>query len=125
MLLSIIGDKLTIELEWFEQLWAFNWEKTLEIPLAHIQRVTTEEPPSSWMEIRAPGTFIPRIIKAGTYYTSRGKEFWYVTGDRDYLSLELKDEPWKKIVLTVDRSQSWLERINLTINQNSGDSLRL
>lgn len=125
MILSLIGDKLTIEWEWFEQLWAFHWQKTLEIPLDHIQRVTTEEPASSWMEIRAPGTFIPRIIKAGTYYTARGKEFWYVTRDRDYLCLELKYEPFNKIVLTLDRNTSWLERINLTIHQNSGDSLRL
>lgn len=125
MILSIVGDKLILELEGLEQLWAFHWEKNLEIPLAHIQQVTTEEPVSSWMEIRAPGTFIPRIIKAGTYYTSHGKEFWYVTRDRDYLCLELQDEPFQKIVLTLDRNTSWLERINLTIHQNSGDSLRL
>ncbi|MGB7059068.1 MAG: hypothetical protein WBD58_15290 [Geitlerinemataceae cyanobacterium] len=94
-------------------------------PLEHIQRVTTEEPSSSWREIRAPGTFIPRVIKAGTYYTSLGKEFWYVTRDRDYLAISLKNESFDKIVLTVDRNTSWLERINLTVNQNSGNSLRL
>ena len=26
-----------------------------------------------------PVTFIPGVIKAGTYLTNRGKEFWYVT----------------------------------------------
>ncbi|HIK33800.1 MAG TPA: hypothetical protein IGS17_11940 [Oscillatoriales cyanobacterium M59_W2019_021] len=113
MILSIVGDKFIIEWEWFEQLWGCTWEKTLEIPLAHIRQASNEEPPSSWMELRAPGTFIPRVIKAGTYYTSRGKEFWYVTRDRDYLVLELEDEPYNKIVLTVDGSQSWLERINV------------
>lgn len=110
--LSIIGNKLQIELEWYEQLWAFTMNKTLEIPLDRIERVTTEEPQSNWAEIRAPGTFLPGVIKAGTYYTSRGKEFWYVTKDKDYLTLELKDEPYKRIILTLDRNEAWIEQIN-------------
>jgi hypothetical protein len=111
MRLSIVEQKIQIELEWYEQLWAFNWYNTFEIPLIHIENVTTDEPPSTWQEIRAPGTFLPGVIKAGTYYTPRGKEFWYVTKDRDYLVLELRDESFKKIILTLDQNQSWLERI--------------
>lgn len=111
MNLSIIDKILRIDLEWYEQLWAFNWDKTLEIPLAHIASVTTDEPPSSWTEIRAPGTFLPGVIKAGTYYTPRGREFWYVTKDKDYLVLELRDEPFKKIILTLEQNQSWVQRI--------------
>jgi len=111
MNLSIVGHTLRIELEWYEQLWAFNLQNSLEIPLEHITSVTTDEPPSSWTEIRAPGTFLPGVIKAGTYYTPRGKEFWYVTKDKDYLVLELRDESFKKIILTLDQSQSWAERI--------------
>ncbi len=111
MNISIVDHKIRIELEWYEQLWAFNWDSTFEIPLAHIAGVTTDEPPSSWTEIRAPGTFLPGVIKAGTYYTFRGREFWYVTKDKDYLVLELQDEPFKKIVLTLDSNQLWAERI--------------
>jgi hypothetical protein len=112
MNLTIFGDRLQIELEWYEQLWAFTLNKTFDIPLSHIQRATTEEPQSSWMELRAPGTFLPGIIKAGTYYTRQGKEFWYVTKDTDYLVLELKDESFKRIILTIDQSVAWVERIN-------------
>lgn len=111
MNLSIFDKTLRIELEWYEQLWAFNWDKTLEIPLDRITSVTTDEPPSSWTEIRAPGTFLPGVIKAGTYYTPRGREFWYVTKDKDYLVLELRDEPFKKIILTLERNQLWVQRI--------------
>lgn len=112
MNLSIVGDNLQIELEWYEQLWAFTLHKTFEIPLAHIKRATTEEPSSNWQEIRAPGTFVPGVIKAGTYYTRKGREFWYVTKDKDYLVLELKNEPFKKFVLTVEKSENWAEKIN-------------
>ncbi len=112
MNLSIMGDKLLLELEWYEQLWAFTLNKTFEIAIDRIERVTSEEPQSNWAEIRAPGTFLPGVIKAGTYYTQKGKEFWYVTKDRDYLTLELKDEPFRRIILTIDNSESWVERIN-------------
>ncbi len=120
MNLSIIDNKLLIELEWYEQLWAFTLNKTMEIPLDRVERVTAEEPQSNWAEIRAPGTFLPGVIKAGTYYTAKGKEFWYVTRDKDYLTLELKDEPYRRIILTVDRNAEWIERINQS-KSASGD----
>ena len=111
MNLSIIDNTLRIALEWHEQLWPFTLHKTIDIPLAHIENVTTDEPHSSWREIRAPGTFLPGVIKAGTYYTSTGKEFWYVTGDRDYLVLGLRDESFKKLVLTLNDNRLWAEQI--------------
>ena len=112
MNLNTINNQLYIELEWYEQLWAFTINKTFEIPLAHIERVTDEEPLSNWAELRAPGTFLPGVIKAGTYYTKQGKEFWYVTNDKNYLTLELKDEPYKRIIFTLDDNEVWIERIN-------------
>ncbi|MBC6478057.1 MAG: hypothetical protein GDA56_09950 [Hormoscilla sp. GM7CHS1pb] len=117
MILNIVGDKLQIEWEWYEQLWGANLEKTWEIPLSHIQAVTTEEPASSWTEIRAPGTFFPGIIKAGTYYSNRGKEFWYVTNDRDYLVLSLQEESFQKIILTLEQNEDWRSRIAETISE--------
>lgn len=112
MNINIVDNKLQMEWELFEQFFAFQFSKNFLIPLEHIELATTEEPQSSWSELRAPGTFIPGLIKAGTYYTSRGKEFWYVTKQEDYLSLELKNENYKRIILTIDDSETWVERIN-------------
>jgi hypothetical protein len=111
MKLHLEARQLTIDLEWYEQLWAVTLDRQLHIPLDSIDRVTTTEPQSDWAEIRAPGTFLPGIIKAGTYYTKRGKEFWYVTTDRDYLTLELHDEPYRRIVITIPDPLAWGERI--------------
>ncbi len=113
MNLRIMGNSVQIELEWYEQLWAFTLDKTMEIPISEIELATTEEPMSNWAEIRAPGTFLPGVIKAGTYYTARGKEFWYVTGEKDYLTLVLKNEkPYRRIIITIDNSDDWVRRIN-------------
>ena len=121
MQLSLVGDRLLIDLEWYEQLWAFTLTKTFSIPLEHVQGVSTEEPLSTWAEIRAPGTFLPGVIKAGTYYTNRGREFWYVTADKNYLTLELQDEPYRRIVLTVEQSADWTERLRQALSRKESD----
>jgi hypothetical protein len=112
MNLKIVDHTLRIELEWYEQLLAFTLNPTLEIPLEHIEAVTAEEPQSNWAEIRAPGTFLPGVIKAGTYYTRHGKEFWYVTTDKNYFTLVLQDEPYKRIILTLEDHEAWIEQIH-------------
>jgi hypothetical protein len=118
MHLSLNQNKLTIDLDWYEQLFAFTLNKRLEVALDHIVRVSTEKPQSNWKEIRAPGTFLPGVIKAGTYYTGHGQEFWYVTASHQYLILELQNEPYKRMIFTLDRNEFWAEEIirNQVIN---------
>ena len=56
------------------------------------------------LEVRVPGTFIPGVIKAGTYWTRAGKEFWYVRrGMSDYVTIELADgAPFRRMVFGLD-----------------------
>jgi len=112
MNLNITDDKLKIEFTLKEQLLAARLHKNWQISLAHIQQVTTAKPESSWKELRAPGSNFPGVIKAGTYYTKRGKEFWFVCKDSDYLVIELEDESYKRIILNVDDNQSWQQRLS-------------
>ena len=112
MILNLLGDKLQIEWEWWEQLWGVNFEKVWDIPLNHIQNVTAERPSFRWWEIRAPGTFVPALIKAGTYYTDQGKEFWYATNNRDFLVLELQQEQFERIVLTLEENEVWKSQLS-------------
>ncbi|PMB54106.1 hypothetical protein CEN39_00630 [Fischerella thermalis CCMEE 5201] len=115
MNLYINENKLNIEFTFTEQLLAVRWRKSWTIPLAHITQIKTAEPESNWKEIRAPGSFIPGLIKAGTYYTDRGKEFWYVNRDKDYLTIELQNESYQRIILTIDNNKHWQERLNQLI----------
>ncbi|PSN12851.1 hypothetical protein C7271_23095 [filamentous cyanobacterium CCP5] len=121
MQLDLTLNQLTIQLEWYEQLWAFTLHNQIAIPLAHIVRATTEEPPSRWTDLRAPGTHLPGVIKAGTYYTRQGREFWYATTDQKFLVLELRDEAYQKIVLTPDDHQTWADRISQAKANANGD----
>ncbi|MBD2450396.1 hypothetical protein H6G76_25220 [Nostoc sp. FACHB-152] len=111
MQLSIVEEKLQIEFTWKEKLLAARFHKLWQIPLANIKNVTTAKPQSTWKELRAPGTLIPGVIKAGTYYTDRGKEFWYVNKDSDYLNIELQDESYERIILTVENNNYWQQQL--------------
>ena len=111
---------MRIDLSDLEKVLAI--KRDFEIPLEHIVEVRTEVPETSWREIRAPGTYLLGVIKAGTYYTPRGKEFWYVT-KKGCLVLELRDEPYKRIILSVDRYKQWAERIKKAISKHHQASL--
>jgi hypothetical protein len=53
---------------------------------------------------RAPGTYLPGVIVAGTYRHVRGgrrPQLWCARGDDDVLVLELGEAPWERIVLSV------------------------
>ena len=107
--LEISNGKLRIDLENLEKALAIRGG--FEIPLENIVKAGTEAQRTGWREIRAPGTHVPGAIKAGTYYTPRCKEFWYVT-DKGVLVLELENELYKRIILSVDGNQEWADRIN-------------
>ncbi|TAF11262.1 MAG: hypothetical protein EAZ77_00990 [Nostocales cyanobacterium] len=115
----VVQNNLQIEWELCEQVLAVNTHKTMIIPINHIRSVSTEKPVSSCLEIRSPGIAIPGVIKAGTFYNHHIKEFWYVNKNQNYLTLELTDEPWQRVIITIDDNQDWAEQINqrLLINR--------
>jgi hypothetical protein len=112
MKLRFVASCLRIELEWYEQIFAITTNSTITIPLSHITNITNEFPNIQGHAIRAPGTHIPFVLKAGTFYTCLGKEFWYINQNiQNYLVLTLQDEEFAKIVVTIEDSQEWFQRI--------------
>jgi len=107
--LEISDGKLKIDLGDLEKV--LDVRGGFEIPLENIVKAGTEAHRTGWRETRAPGTHLPGAIKAGTYYTPRGREFWYVT-EKGVLVLELEHESYTRIVLSMDGNKEWAERIS-------------
>jgi hypothetical protein len=126
MELRIIGDAFHVWLAPHEQLLAVRLKPTIVVPLRHLSAVGTEMPPRRGIEWRIPGTYLPGLIQAGTYYTRRGKEFWYVTRARrgSLLVLELEDEPYERLVLGVPDNRTWAERLESLIPPRPDPSTR-
>jgi hypothetical protein len=102
---------LTIQLSIAERLLAVRLKRDITIPLRNIVAVSTERPESSALDLRVPGTYVPGLIKAGTYYTRGGREFWYATRKKTYLVLDLKDARFRRVVLTVDDNEAWADQL--------------
>ena len=118
MKLSIDYEVLRIEMQGFEKLLGF--KSRLVIPLEHITSANTDDLGTAiFRGIRGPGTNIPGILRAGTYHTKQGKEFWYAPRGRKYLTIELKDESYKRIVLGIHENQYWAEMINSAVKRYS------
>ncbi|MBV6627892.1 MAG: hypothetical protein KI793_34045 [Rivularia sp. (in: Bacteria)] len=113
MNINILEQSLQIEFTVKEQFLAVRFHKLWNIPLSHIKQTTTTAPLTTWKELRSPGTCIPGLVKAGTYYTPRGKEFWLANYQKgNYLTIELEDENYKRIIMTVDDNEFWQQRLN-------------
>ncbi len=111
MKLSINNIGLKVELGFFDKILSIRG--SLQIPLKNIREATTKPPETRWWrDIRMPGTYIPGLIKAGTYYTKNGKEFWFVIKGKNYLTIELENESYQRIVLGLNENEYWAEKIN-------------
>jgi len=110
MKITITEDQLEINFSTTKKI--LSMKGSFKIPLKHIQSITTQLPKPTWKEIKAPGTMIPGLIKAGTYYTDKGKQFWLVTKGKGILNIELKNESYKRIILGIENNVKWAKKIS-------------
>lgn len=100
--LTIEDGVATFEVEGADKLWALR--SRLQIPLAHIRgaRIDAEIAHGWWHGLRAPGTSIPGIITAGTFYQHGKRVFWDVHDPSRVVVVELADERYDELVIEVE-----------------------
>jgi hypothetical protein len=104
--LSIAEGKLMLHVRGADKLWAF--KSSLEIPLVHIAGVRTDpEVARGWYHgIRMPGTNVPGVITAGTFYQDGKRVFWDVHDPNKTIVIDLHDERYNELVVEVDDPQA-------------------
>jgi hypothetical protein len=109
--LSVTEGKLTVHVRGADKLWAF--KSTLEIPLAHIAgvRADPEVARSWWHGIRLPGTNLPGVITAGTFYQDGKRVFWDVHHPERTIVIDLHDERFNQLVIEVADPQAAIDLI--------------
>ncbi len=114
MRLTLSDSSLRVDLGFWESIPAAR--TSVKVLLEHIESVTSDPPKSEWREIRAPGSFIPGLIKAGAYrWWGRKKDFWFVTRGKGFLVINCKAGPYRRVVLTVDDNEGWTGKIRAAI----------
>jgi len=99
--LSVSDGKLVLHVQGADRLWAF--KSSLEIPLEHVTGITADPTIARgwWHGIRMPGTSIPGVITAGTFYQHGKQVFWDVHNPDNTVMIELKDERYNELVVEV------------------------
>ena len=112
---SIHGDRVRFEVEGWDKLWAL--KSQLEIPLAHIRsvRADPEQARDWWHGLRLPGTQIPGILTAGSFYQSDGFVFYDVHDPELTVVIELDHERYRRLVIEVANPPEVVERLRSAI----------
>lgn len=93
-------DSFIFEIKGMHKLWAL--KSQLSIPQNHI--VTAKEYDGQYwnLGLRFPGTHLPGVITAGTFYGSEGTIFCDVSNKENAILIELKDEQYTKLIIEVE-----------------------
>jgi hypothetical protein len=99
--LSISDGTLVLHVRGADQLWAL--KSTLEIPLAHIVQIRADPSIAHgwWHGLRMPGTNVPGVITAGTFYQDGKRVFWDVHNPANTVVIELRDDRYNELIVEV------------------------
>ncbi|MHB8652203.1 MAG: hypothetical protein ACYC8S_03675 [Minisyncoccota bacterium] len=116
--LHIEQSNLTINVEGADKIWAL--KSYLTIPLLHIARVeyNPEVARGWWHGIRLPGTYVPGVITAGTFYHHKEWAFWDVHNPEKTIIITLKDERYQKLVIEVKDTALAITEINEALSKS-------
>lgn len=113
--IEIKGKQLIVNVQGWDRLWALKSRMTF--PIKNISSVHAE--PSTklgwWKGIRAPGTHIPGVIVAGTYYRKGKRVFWDVKNPKNTVVINLIDERYNQLVVEVDDPTAVVAQIEKVI----------
>ena len=105
---------LLVHVRGADKFWSL--KSQLEIPLTHV--VGAEVDPAvgeHWGDvvkgIKIPGTHLPGVIAAGSFYTSGGWVFWDVHDPQKALTINLAHEHYTKLVIEVTDPHADVARI--------------
>jgi hypothetical protein len=99
--LKVEDGKLIVDVRGVDQLWAL--KSSLEIPLEHVAGIRGDSSVARgwWHGLKIPGTNIPGVITAGTFYQHGNMVFWDVHDPENTVVIELHDERYRELIVEV------------------------
>jgi hypothetical protein len=113
--LSISSGNLVLHVRGADKLWAF--KSSLEIPVAHVAEVRADPAIARawWHGIRMPGTSIPGVLTAGTFYQDGKRVFWDVHNPDQTVVIGLKDERYNELIIEVADPNAAVELVKAAL----------
>ncbi len=112
---EINGDTLHLTVEGMDKVWAL--KSRLSIPLQHITgiRVDGEIVQGWWHGLKVPGTSIPHVITAGTFYQDGKRVFWDIHHPEEAVVITLDHETYDELVIEVEDPASFVREVLVKI----------
>jgi len=95
-------DRLTIEVRGWHQFWAF--KRKLHVPrsaVRAVRRLPHDALRGMWKGWRVPGTHLPGVIVAGTYFKDGERHFWDVRHPDSAIEIELDGQTYDRLFVEV------------------------
>ncbi|MBK6487055.1 MAG: hypothetical protein IPF98_09335 [Gemmatimonadetes bacterium] len=112
--IELDGDVLDIQVQGAHKLWAL--KSSLRVPLGDVRSVRQdpERATRAWPGLRVPGTHIPYVYTAGTYYQSDFRpDFWTVREPENAIVIQCTDEAaYDEIIVEVENPAETVTMIN-------------
>ena len=110
--INIENGRVRFEVQGWDKLWALR--SHLELPIEHILAARLDPGPARewWHGLRLPGTDIPGLLTAGTFYQNGEWVFYDVHDPERTIVLELDHEHYKRLVIEVANPTQVLERLH-------------
>ena len=98
------------EVKGLHKLWALKSQVT--IPRNNIVSVHQNlDPLSIWQGLKMPGTYIPYVFAAGTFYRSGKKVFMDVFRKSKCIIVELKDSNYNQLIIDVENPEEAMKTL--------------
>jgi hypothetical protein len=117
--LFISGGTLLLHVRGADQLWAL--KSSLEIPLQRIIGIRADPNIARgwWHGIRMPGSNIPGVLTAGTFYQNGKRVFWDVHDPANTLVIELADERYDELIVEVADPEAAVKQVKAALPPGS------
>ena len=115
---TIVENKLHLVVEGADKIWALRSQLT--IPLIHITAVKSDtEIAKGWYHgLKAPGTSIPHVLTAGTFYKEGKRVFWDIHKPEKAVVISLNDERFNELVIEVENPDLFVRELQQAIKHS-------
>lgn len=115
--ITVDGDALDIQVQGIHKMWAM--KSSLRVPLADVRDVRhdPERAHTAFPGLRIPGTHIPYVYTAGTYYQGDFRpDFWSVRNHEKAIVIQCSREAaYDEIIVEVEDPAETVARIRAAL----------
>ncbi|HEY5086501.1 MAG TPA: hypothetical protein VII66_03995 [Gemmatimonadaceae bacterium] len=109
--ISIIDGNAVFDVQGLDKVWSL--KSQIQVPLSHITSAVIDQEAARgwWHGLRMPGTQIPGVITAGTFYQHGRRVFYDVHDTDNTIVIGLNHESYDHLVVEVMNPQAEVTKI--------------